>query len=68
MACRIAVLCTVNTANIVYMSGVTHLEPGQDTEVLLHVSSQHLIYGDGAQGHPVLLRHSLQADAQLTIH
>ena len=50
------------------MSGVTDLEPGQDTEVLLHVSSQHLIYGNGAQCHPILLRHSLQAGAQFTIH
>ncbi len=45
------------------MSGVTDLESGQDTEVLLHISSQHLIYGDGAQRHPVLLRHILQAGA-----
>ena len=41
------------------MQHVTDLEPRQDAEVLLHVCAQYLVYGSGAQKHPVLPRHLL---------
>ena len=43
-----------------------HLKPGQDAEVLLHISPQDLVNGCCAQGHPILLwyiLHPRQANA-----